>query len=387
MDLKSRILDIGFDLGFSQVVVASPEPLAEGAKVYQQWLDNGYAAEMAYLKRDPARRTTPLMTFNPVRSIIVASVSYYQEIPPAPEHYVWGRVAAYAVGLDYHQIIRQKLELYADLIEREIGRPLARRSVTDDAALFEQALAARHGLGFTGKNSLIIGPKLSGSFNLISELFIDLELPADQPYKGTCGACFRCGSACPTEAISHSDVPGTTDGAYMVDANLCISYLTIENKGGISVPLRSKLGDWVFGCDICQDVCPYNQKPPPCPWPELSWQRGVGHYLDLLGLFEIADDAQWRKQFAGSPVLRPKLRGIRRNAMVVLGNKLQAKSADPDLIVPALSKFVSNEVDEMLLEHGAWALAQSGTMGRGALHNLLQRDLSEQTKAAIALYC
>ena len=119
MDLKSRILDIGRDLGFSQVVVASPEPLEQGAKVYKQWLDNGCAAEMGYLKRDPERRTTPSMTFNPVRSIIVASVSYYQEIPPPPERYVWGRVAAYAIGLDYHQIIRQKLELYADLIERE----------------------------------------------------------------------------------------------------------------------------------------------------------------------------------------------------------------------------------------------------------------------------
>ncbi len=168
MDLKQRILDIGRDLGFNQVVIASPEPLVEGARVYQQWLDNGYAAEMGYLKREPARRTTPTLTFTPARSIIVASVSYYQEIPAPPEDFVWGRVAAYAVGLDYHQVIRQKLEVYADLIEQQIGRPLARRSVTDDAALFEQALAARHGLGFVGKNSLIIGPKLSGSFNLIS---------------------------------------------------------------------------------------------------------------------------------------------------------------------------------------------------------------------------
>ncbi len=386
MDLKSRILDIGRDLGFSQVVVASPEPLEQGAKVYKQWLDNGYAAEMGYLKRDPERRTTPSMTFSPVRSIIVASVSYYQEIPPPPERYVWGRVAAYAIGLDYHQIIRQKLELYADLIEREIGRPLARRSVTDDAALFEQALAARHGLGFTGKNSLIIGPKLSGSYNLISELFIDLELPADMPYKGTCGSCFRCGTACPTDAIAYSSVAGTDGGAYMVDANLCISYLTIENKNGISEPLRHKLGDWVFGCDICQDVCPYNQKPPLCPWPELSSQKGVGHYLDLLALLEISDDAQWRKQFAGSPLLRPKLRGIRRNALVVLGNKLQRQTVDAKVVISALGQYLSNEADEMLLEHGAWALGQAGQAGRSGLSDLLRRDLSAPTRAAILSY-
>lgn len=386
MDLKSRILDIGRDLGFSQVVVASPEPLEQGAKVYKQWLDNGYAADMGYLKRDPERRTTPSMTFNPVRSIIVASVSYYQEIPPPPEHYVWGRVAAYAIGLDYHQVIRQKLELYADLIEREIGRPLARRSVTDDAALFEQALAARHGLGFIGKNSLIIGPKLSGSYNLISELFIDLELPADMPYKGTCGSCFRCGAACPTDAIAYSNVSGTDGGAYMVDANLCISYLTIENKNGISEPLRHKLGDWVFGCDICQDVCPYNQKPPLCPWPELSSQKGVGHYLDLLALLKISDHAQWRKKFAGSPVLRPKLRGLRRNALVVLGNKLQRQTVEAKVVISALDQYLSKEDDEMLLEHGAWALRQAGAAGLSALNDLLQRDLSAPTRAAILSY-
>ncbi len=214
LDLKQTIVDIGLNLGFHNIVIGSLDPMTQAGETYTNWLDKGYAASMEYLKRDPQRRIEPAKTLSGSRSVIVASVSYYSDLADPPPA-VAGRVARYAVGLDYHPTIRAKLRQYAALIEKEIGRPLVSKPYTDDVALYEQALAARHGLGFVGKNSLILGPKLSGSYNFIAELFVDLELEADIVYQGTCGKCFRCGEKCPTLAIK--------DGA-LVDSNLCISF-------------------------------------------------------------------------------------------------------------------------------------------------------------------
>lgn len=336
-------------MGFHNIVIGSIEPMVEAGKTYNQWLDKGYAASMDYLKRDPARRVEPAKTLTGSRSVIIASVSYYSEPTTAPPP-VAGRVARYAVGLDYHPTIRSRLRDYAALIEKEVGRPFLRKPYTDDVALFEQALAARHGLGFVGKNSLILGPKLSGSYNFIAELFVDLEIEPDIPYQGTCGKCFRCGDRCPTLAIK--------DGA-LVDSNLCISFLTIENKEGIDPALRSQMGEWVFGCDICQDVCPYNSRPDITPWPEFLPQSGVGHYLDLLDLLTIKDDIDFRKRFEKSAVRRPKRRGLLRNALVVMGNHLKGGHKETEKIVPALAAFAAEQDDPMLIEHAAWALGQS----------------------------
>lgn len=356
--------------------------MPEALDIYSAWLERGFSADMEYLKRDPQRRVTPLMTFAPARSILIVSVNYYNIPPPPPENMVWGRVAGYAVGLDYHNVLRAKLrELFA-LIEKEVGRPLSRRAVTDDAALFEQALAARHGLGFVGKHTLIIGPKLSGSYNLIGELFLDLELEPDEPYVGTCGDCFRCGKACPTGAI----VPATESSGYVVDANACISYLTIENKGGIAPAMRAGLGDWVFGCDICQDVCPYNSKPVASPWPEFKPERGAGHYLDLLALFDVVSEEEFRARFLNSPLRRPKLRGLRRNALVVLGNKLRGGKVELAYLRHRLAAYLEREEDEMLLEHAAWALCQGRDKPVTLVESFLPRIKSTGLRQAVVGY-
>ena len=361
MDLKETIVAIGREMGFHHVVIGGLTPLVEGGVTYKKWIDQGFAASMDYLKRDPDQRVQPERTFAGSRSVIIASVSYYTEPncePPA----VAGRVARYAVGLDYHPTIRRKMREYAQAIEKQCGVKLNSKPFTDDVALFEQALAARHGLGFVGKNSLILGPQLSGSYNFIAELFVDLELEPDQPYVGTCGKCFRCGVGCPTDAIK--------DGA-MVDSNLCISFLTIENKGGIDTALRSKLGDWVYGCDICQEVCPYNGRPTTTPWAEFLPASGVGHHLDLLDILNIADDVDFRRRFETSPVRRPKRRGLQRNALIVLGNHLNKSHVESESIVAALIGFLSQAADEMLIEHGAWALTQADSRAaRAALGDL-----------------
>jgi len=351
--LKERIVEMGRELGFHNIVIGALDPLPEAGQVYQSWLDKGFAASMDYLKRDPVGRVSPAAVLAGSRSVIIASVSYYTE-PQGPPPAVAGRVARYAVGLDYHPTIRAKLRDFAALIEKEVGRPFLSKPYTDDVALYEQALATRHGLGFVGKNSLILGPQLSGSYNFVAELFTDLDLPADKPYLGTCGKCFRCGDGCPTAAIK--------DGA-LVDSNLCISFLTIENKGGIAPALRPLLGDWVFGCDICQEVCPYNSKPQTTPWPEFMPEAGVGHYLDLLDLIAIDSDVEFRRRFEKSPVRRPKRRGLTRNALVVLGNHLARGHDNSDMIIRSLKQFLQSQSDEMLIEHASWALAQqSGTL-------------------------
>ena len=173
-DLTKRVKAIGHELGFDQVQIGSLTPMVQEGLHYEHWLEQGFAADMAYLKRDPERRVTPALTFPAAQSVIIVSVSYFSQPPEAPTG-SWGRVARYAVGRDYHPVIRSKLRDFNALLEREIGRKIARRPVTDDAALYEQALARRHGLGFVGKNSLVIGPKLSGSYKFIAELFVDFE--------------------------------------------------------------------------------------------------------------------------------------------------------------------------------------------------------------------
>ena len=389
VNCKERIIEIGHELGFHQLSIGSLAPMNEALVTYQGWLDKGYAASMDYLKRDPARRTDPALTYPAARSVIIVAVSYFSEPPPMPADGSWGKVARYAVGLDYHNVIRAKLRELTARLEIELGlsRPIQRRPVTDDAALYEQALAARHGLGFIGKNSLLIGPKLNGSFNLIGELFVDLELEPDFPYQGSCGQCVRCQTACPTDAIKSGAEVG------LVDANACISFLTIENKFGIDISLRAGLGDWVFGCDICQEVCPYNKKALPAPWPEFRPAAGVGHYLNLPELLQIADQESFFKRFETSPVRRPKRRGLLRNALVVMGNQLRRGHHAEAEIIAAIADFTARESDPMLLEHAVWALHQARLgSGQGAgraaavIDGVLAGALHEKTRLEIAAY-
>jgi epoxyqueuosine reductase len=353
VDAKKLIVDVAAQMGFHRVVVGSLAPLEREREIFEQWLANGYASGMRWLERNQLLRTSPQLLSPGSRSAIIVSVSYFTERPKLPDH-AYGRVALYAVGLDYHAVLRGKLRELKSRIESSLGRPLLGKAYTDDVALYEQAFASRHGLGFKGKNTMIIGPKLSGSYYFVAELFTDLELEPDEPYPGTCGNCFRCGDKCPTKAIVE---PGT------LDAGKCISYLTIENKEGIPEELRRSMGDWLFGCDVCQEVCPYNRQPGESPWPEFSADKGAGHYIDLISLLSDCDDDRFAQLFAHTPLRRPKLRGLLRNALVVAGNHLAgATTYAPSpkqrrLLVEAVNKLAAKTTDPMLKEHAVWALA------------------------------
>jgi epoxyqueuosine reductase len=377
-------MSLAHEAGFQRTVIASLEPMTASLERYQGWIDNGFAADMNYLKRDPSARNSPAQVLPGARSAIMISVSYYTEKPPVPGLY-FGDVARYAVGLDYHAVLRKKLRDLSSAIEKAIGKPLVGKAFTDHVQLHERALAARHGLGFAGKNTLIIGPKLSGSYHFIAELFTDLDIAPDEAYQGTCGECFRCGKICPTNAIVKGG---------QIDSNLCISYLTIENKGGIPVSMRNSLGTWVFGCDVCQEVCPYNQRPNQTPWVEFLPESGNGHHLDLLAMLELKTDQEFLKRFEPTPLRRPKRRGILRNSLVVLGNilkkidegetKLPECEMSAEQLCERLFELASEEPDAMLREHAAWALSQSRTaLNRQRVENIAALAIEADQKQLI----
>jgi epoxyqueuosine reductase len=287
-------------------------------------------------------------------------------------------------------VIRAKLRELNARLEKIAGRKILAKAYTDDVSLFEQGLAARHGLGFAGRHTLIIGPQLMGTYNFVAELITDLELDADEPYQGTCGKCFRCGEGCPTDAIKLGDG---------VDANKCISYLTIENKEGIPLALRKQLGRWVFGCDVCQDVCPYNQKPNVSPWEEFLPEKGAGHYLDLFSSLDLESQAVFHERFVHTPLRRPKLRGLTRNALTVIGNlladassnragnEIEISEADLSLGVSKLIAFLQSEPEDMLKEHAYWALAQhDSSETRKKLHLALANEKSTDVRQRISEY-
>jgi len=352
---KELIKEIANDLGFHQVSFASLAPLENERAHFDQWLDMGFQGTMNYMERDPDARLDPARPLPTAKSLIVLAVNYYTPRPPKPGPF-HGAVASYAVGRDYHLVIPEKIALLKNKIDQLLNQSSEARACTDSAPVYEQGLSARHGMGFSGKHTLIIGPKLSGSYNFLAELFLDTDLSSfgiepDGPYKGTCGDCFRCGSACPTGAIQNH-------GDFFVDARLCISYQTIENKGAIPEDIRPKLENWVFGCDICQEVCPYNSKTPTTPWAEFKPQSGAGHYLDLLSLLEIKTQAEFKSRFAHTPLSRPKRKGILRNALICIGNEL-AQVGEDKFVLNKLSEFASNEAEPILREHAAWAISQS----------------------------
>lgn len=366
------MVETALEMGFVRAVVASLEPMEAERQFFEAWLDKGYAGSMAWwMKRNPYSRTSPQLLHPDAYCAIVLSVPYYTPSPADPGRQ-FGKVARYAVGLDYHDVIPAKLAILKERLEARLGRPLLGKYFTDDVELYEPAFANRAGLGFIGKNTMIIGPKLLGSYHFIAELFTDLELEADEPYRGTCGECVRCSVACPTNAIVE---PG------VIDARLCIPYLTIENKGEIPLALREKLGSLVFGCDICQEVCPYNQKPPETVWDEFQPDAGVGHYLDLYSVLAIRDKKEFMDRFGKSAVSRPKRKGLIRNSLVVLGNRT------PDHGEKVLFDFAFNEPEAMLREHAAWALSRYNTSGaRNLLEQLASRETEETVRNKMFLH-
>ena len=337
--LEEAIRAQAFGLGFDLVGITTLGSM-ETAPHFDRWLDRGYAGEMHYLPKWAHKRRDSRLPYEGVRSAIVVAMSYGGAEPGGP-------VARYARGDDYHDVLDAKLRELHAWMRVELGRDVRGRAYVDTGPLLERDLARRAGLGWFGKNTNLINPAL-GSFFFLGALLVDLELAPDEPFASDhCGTCTRCIDACPTHAIVEPRV---------LDATKCISYLTIEAKDEIPSVLRESIGELLYGCDICQDVCPWNEKfsralpegSPFAPREALAGKHARTLARELLAMTQ----EEFSRAFSNSPMKRAKLRGMKRNAAVVLGNV----GAMED--VGLLEHVRAEEPDEMIREHATWALAR-----------------------------
>jgi epoxyqueuosine reductase len=325
--------------------VTTPDPPPH-LDVYESWIERGLHGEMRYLERDQARqrRADPREILPECRSILVLGARHHAPPPPANPHFgkPSGRVAAYAWGEDYHKALKPGFEAIIAFIEDRVGFPIPNKWYTDTGPLLERELAQRAGLGWIGKNTCLINPR-NGSYFLLGEILLGIDLEPDAPMAADhCGSCSRCIEACPTACI----LPDRT-----IDARRCISYLTIELKGAIPLDLRAKVGDWVFGCDICQEVCPWNIR--------FSQDEGMNFFDPRPGVPQpdlrdeiYTNQEGFSEKFKGSPIKRPGRDGYVRNLAVAMGN-----SGDRTA-VPDLTHALLDDPSALVRGHAAWALGQ-----------------------------
>jgi len=323
-DRSELVRKWALDAGFERVGMARARPVARTGYV-RDWLARGWAGDMDYLRRHHRLREDPARLLPGARSVVVVAHNYNhrpasvqtpgprgpystadQGEPPR------GRIAQYAWGRDYHRVLRKKLQRLAGQLHQLGDEPVQTRVCVDTAPIMERELAAAAGIGWIGKNTIIVHAEL-GSFFLLGEIITTLELEPSTPIPDRCGSCTRCLDACPTGALV---------APYQMDARRCISYLTIEHRGDIDRSLRPLMGNWVFGCDVCQDVCPYNRRAPLTSEPayEPNDRNPLGPRPLLADLINLSEE-QYRRYFAGSAMGRATLDMLRRNARIARGNR------------------------------------------------------------------
>jgi epoxyqueuosine reductase len=332
--LKSHALALGFGL-----VGVAPAVDARGAARLGEWLDRGYAGEMRYLHDRREAYAHPRHVLEGVRSVVMLGL-HYRTAEPTPLEAGQGKVARYAWGTaDYHDLIRERLHDLADHL-RQLAPTATTRGIVDTAPLLEREFAQLAGLGWVGKNTLLLN-RDAGSYFFLAALLTDVELAYDAPHESDhCGTCTACLDACPTDAFPQAGV---------LDASRCISYLTIELRDHIPAELRPGMGDWLFGCDVCQEVCPWNRFAPVSELAELQPLESMNP-LELSQLFSLTDD-DFRRRFRKTPLWRPHRDGLLRNAAIVLGNQGESSA------LPALELGL-NEDAPLVRAAAAWAIGR-----------------------------
>ncbi len=344
MSMTEDIRRAAFNFGFDRVAITDARRFDATHAVFADRVERGLFDGMDWMTVERARRaSTPTDHVPTARSIISLSTSYLFDNPedltrPGDPH---GRVARYAWGTDYHGYIAERTRQLCRYLQEVHGAIAQPKACVDTVALAERAVAQRAGLGWFGKNTMLL-TESHGSWVFLSEIITDLELEPDTPLRKSCGSCRRCGDACPTGAL---DVP------YELDARLCISFLTIELKGAIPRHLRARMGTWIFGCDICQEVCPVNRKVRQANQANFEGDGGLGPSPALLPLLEL-DDAGFSARFRHSPARRAKRAGLLRNVCVALGNH-----GDPVAIRPLGNRLLTDP-SPLIRQHAAWALGR-----------------------------
>jgi epoxyqueuosine reductase len=381
MSLSDEVLAQALALGFDAAGIVPVGPPRHGA-AFVDWLAAGYDGEMAYLAARATERLDPAIWLTDARSLILLAANYNPGAPPPawrdPAH---GRIARYAWAADYHDILKPRLYALDAFIRERTRRTTPGKACVDTAPLLERDFAEQAGLGFIGRNTCLITPGL-GSWTFLAALAVPETLTTDDrrwtthetvvrrrsSVVGTCGRCTRCLNACPTHAFV---------GPHVLDARRCISYLTIELRGPIPRELRPLMGNRVFGCDVCQEVCPYNRTAPEATWSALlpQFSQAAPSLLKLLAL----DETAFRTRFRGTAVLRAKRRGLVRNACIAAGNW-----GDPATI-PALSHLLTDP-EPLVRGHAAWALGRiGGAAGIGALRDALGVESDAWVREEIGL--
>ena len=343
-------------VGLSVVAVADAESLSEDMERLKRWQAAGYAGQMSYMLRDPGLLASPGRLLDELRTVVVIG-AFYDRSERMPLKSGFGRVARYAWGRDYHKVLRERLHALVERVQQELGVQPVYRVFSDSVPLLERAVAKKSGVGFVGKNTLVIVPR-AGSFMFLGEVLWDLDvtdLPIADPQrndydrkssygKSHCGSCSQCLDACPSGAFAEP---------YVLDARRCISYLTIEKRGALSLQERAWIGEWIFGCDICQDVCPFNalsiKRRARPDFVDFEATSGAGQMLSLAEVLAIRDDATFTARFAGTPLMRAKREGLVRNAAVVSANTRST------LALHALMEAVKSDPAAIVRQHALWA--------------------------------
>ena len=340
-DLEWQVKEYARELGFDLVGIASADHFSEDRDVALDRLREGLMDGLPwYTESRVERGCDPEALLPGARSIIAVGMSYLTLEDEGDEPGPQGKVARYSWGDDYHSVMKERLKALVEGLSQRLSTSIQARWYVDDGPMLDRAVAQRAGTGWFGKNTNTLTSS-HGSWVFLGQVITNLELEPDPPLKKTCGSCVRCIDACPTGAIV---------APYVIDNSLCISYLTIENRGTIPRRLRPLMYDWVFGCDICQDVCPVNIKA--AYTVEQAFQKKRFATLDLVALLELTEE-EFRERFRGSPIKRAKRTGLQRNACVALGN-----AADP-AAVPALVRALG-EGEPIVRGHAAWALGRLG---------------------------
>lgn len=352
------------EAGFDAAGAATLEPPEHGPAL-REWLERGDQAGMAWMARRLSARLDPREILPGARSVLCVALRYHPlEDDPEPAGDLWPRVARYARGDDYHDWMSARLRRLAARI-REAFPGCATRPYVDTGPVLEREIAARAGLGAVGKNTNLLHPE-HGSWFLLGEIFLTLDLAPGDPLADLCGSCTRCLEACPTGALPRP---------YHLDSNRCISYWTIEHRGPLPAAARELVGDWVFGCDLCQEACPVNAAPRAARHPELALPARRAE-LDLAGLLDL-DREGYVERFRGSPMKRAKLPGLKRNAAMAMGNR-----GDGRYVVALARALEGGEAD--LRRTAAWALGRiGGKEARKCLEGALESEEAPAVRAEI----
>lgn len=361
--LTQQIQGRAHELGFELVGII-PAAHSETIARYRQWVENGYAGKMHYLEKHLPLKADVRQLLTEAKSVISLAMNYYTLDPAKAlaEDPGRGQISRYAWGDDYHELIRKRLLELVEFIKQTAEDALKTRVCVDTAPVIEREYAQKAGIGWIGKNTNLIHWR-SGSWYFLSEILVSIVLePEALTLRGSCGTCTRCIEACPTDAIIAPN---------LLDSRLCISYLTIELKESIPKSLRPKMGNLIFGCDICQEVCPWNSKAVPTTEPAFHPRDGnlAPKLLSLIGMTQ----QEFSTRFKGSPVKRAKRRGFLRNVLIAIGNWGERRA------VPALKGALADD-EPLIRSHAAWAL---GRIGSGTARQILQTRLNVETEPEV----